>query len=61
MFGVLRRPGPAPEVLLAEMNRLEHAWPVSVTESLEGHIAILRKAFAALEAQIAASIGAARR
>ena len=46
------------KMLLAETNRLEHARHASVTKSLNGHIAILRKELAALEASIAAHIQA---
>lgn len=45
-------------MLIAEANRLEHACHVSVMRSLKVHIASLRKALAALEAEIAAHIKA---
>ncbi len=45
-------------MLLAETNRLEHVRHASVTRSLKEHIAVLRKALAALEAQIAAHLEA---
>ena len=41
-------------MLLAETNRLEHVRHASVTRNLKEHIAILRKALAAIEAKIAA-------
>jgi len=46
------------KMLLAETNRLDHARHASVTKSLNAHIAMLRKALAALEALIAAHIQA---
>jgi transposase len=45
-------------MLLAETNRLDHARHASVSRSLKEHIAILRRALAALEADIAAHIKA---
>ena len=46
------------QMLFAETNRLEHACHVSVSRSLKAHIASLRKALAALEAEIAAHVQA---
>lgn len=46
------------QMLLAETNRLEHTRHPSVTRSLKAHIASLRKALAALEAELAAHIKA---
>ena len=46
------------EMLFAEKNRLEHARHASVSRSLSAHIASLRKALAALEAEIAALVKA---
>lgn len=46
------------QMLIAETNRLEHARHASVTRSLKAHIASLRKALAALEAEIAAHLEA---
>jgi transposase len=46
------------QMLFAETNRLEHAWHASVSRSLKAHIASLRKALAALEAEIAAHVKA---
>src|SRR5207344_1074253 len=46
------------QMLFAETNRLEHACHVSVSRSLKAHIASLRKALAALEAEIAACLKA---
>ena len=46
------------KMLLAKTNRLEHVRHASVTRSLKEHIAISRKALAALEAQIAAHLAA---
>ena len=45
-------------MLFAESNRLEHARHSSVSRSLKAHIASLRKALAALEAEIAACLKA---
>jgi transposase len=45
-------------MLVAETNRLEHVRHASVARSLKEHIATLRKALAALEAQIAAHLKA---
>ena len=45
-------------MLFAETNRLEHVRHASVKRSLKQHIAMLRKALAALEAHIAAHIQA---
>ena len=42
------------QMLFAETNRLEQARHASVSRSLKAHIASLRKALAALEAEIAA-------
>lgn len=44
------------QMLIAETNRLEHARHASVSRGLKAHIANLRKALAALEAEIAAHI-----
>ena len=41
-------------MLLAETNRLEHVRHAGVTRSLKDHIAVLRKAMAAIETKIAA-------
>lgn len=46
------------QMLFAESNRLEHARHLSVSRSLKAHIASLRKALAALEAEIAACLKA---
>ena len=46
------------EMLFAEKNRLEHARHASVSRSLSAHVASLRKALAALEAEIAAHVKA---
>jgi len=46
------------QMLFAETNRLEHAWHAAVNRSLKAHIASLRKALAALEAEIAAYVKA---
>ena len=46
------------QMLFAETNRLEHACHVSVSRNLKAHIASLRKALAALEAEIAAHVKA---
>ena len=46
------------QMLFAENSRLEHARHVSVSRSLKAHIASLRKALAALEAEIAACLKA---
>lgn len=46
------------QMLQAETNRLEHVRQAAVSRSLKEHIAILRKALTALEAQIAAHIKA---
>ena len=46
------------EMLFAEKNRLEHARHASVSRSLRAHVASLRKALAALEAEIAALVKA---
>ena len=46
------------QMLIAETNRLEHARHASVTRNLKVHIASLRKALAALEAEIAAHLKA---
>ena len=46
------------QMLFAELNRLEHARHLSVSRSLKAHIASLRKALAALEAEIAACLKA---
>lgn len=43
-------------MLIAETNRLEHAHHPSVMRSLKTHVAGLRKALAALEAEIAAHV-----
>jgi transposase len=45
-------------LIFAESNRLEHARHGSVSRSLKAHIASLRKALAALEAEIAACLKA---
>ena len=45
-------------MLFAETNRLEHVRHASVTRSLKEHTAILRKALAALDVQIAAHLQA---
>jgi transposase len=45
-------------MLFAEKNRLEHARHASVSRGLTAHIASLRKALAALEAEIAALVKA---
>jgi len=47
-------------MLLAETNRLEHVRHAIVSRSLEQHIAMLRKALAAIEARIAAHIQASK-
>jgi transposase len=44
------------QMLFAETNRLEHAHHASVSRGLKAHIASLRKALAALEAEIAAHL-----
>jgi transposase len=46
------------QMLIAESNRLEHARLASVVRSIKTHITSLRKAFDALEAEIAALIDA---
>ena len=46
------------EMLFAEKNRLEHARHASVSRSLSAHVASLRQALAALEAEIAALVKA---
>ena len=46
------------EMLFAETNRLERARHASVSRGLKAHIASLRKALAALEAEIAAHVEA---
>ena len=46
------------QMLFAETNRVEHACHASVSRSLKAHIASLRKALAALEAEIAAHVKA---
>ena len=46
------------EMLFTEKNRLEHARHASVSRSLSAHVASLRKALAALEAEIAALVKA---
>ena len=47
-------------MLFAELNRQEHARNAIVSRSLKAHIASLRKALAALEAEIAAHIEASK-
>jgi len=46
------------QMLFTETNRLEHARHAIVSRSLKAHLASLRKALAALEAQIAAHLSA---
>ena len=46
------------QMVFAETNRLEHARHASVRRSLKAHIASLRKALVALEAEIAAHVKA---